>query len=159
MQIEKKLRRTKGDNVDGKNKQKRKEQQHIHVQNALSIQSRTQSPVMCFWGERRLGLLSITSVFLRQRFFVIFRSFTPLHIVIKVVIKKEFTRCYGYSNIGKRSITKNCQSRTWLGLAQFTLTNRFFTVQASVATFYSLSYSWTFERATRYITNECGTYG
>ena len=91
---------------------KRKENQHIHVQNALSIESRTQSPVMCFWGERRLGLLSITSVCLRQHFFVVFRSFSPLHIVIKVLIKKEFTRCYGYSNIGKRSITKNCQSRT-----------------------------------------------
>ena len=62
MQIGKKLRRTKGENVDGKNKQKRKEQQHIHVQNAVSMQSRTQSPVMCFWGERSLGLLSITSV-------------------------------------------------------------------------------------------------
>ena len=85
---------------------KRKEQQHIHVQNALSIQSRTQSTVMCFWGERRLGLLSITSVCLRRRFFVVFRSFSPLHIVIKAVIKKEFTRCYGYSNLGKRSIKK-----------------------------------------------------
>ena len=77
MQIEKKLRRTKGENVDGKNKQKRKEQQHIHVQNAVSMQSRTQSPVMCFWGERRLGLLSITSVCLRRRFFAVFRSFPP----------------------------------------------------------------------------------
>ena len=35
---------------------KRKEKQHIHVQNALSIESRTQSPVMCFWGERRLKI-------------------------------------------------------------------------------------------------------